>query len=145
MLFAYTSSPFLPLCPASPPSSSNGDLHEIAGLFRQVQGLQPSAMACPPNLWNGLYIMYKSILSDMQANAQTLTGTLTRTQDPERCDAENVGMSSDRSRDRNNSSGRHKEADFEVEALSKISSLFGPRIKFLVTGGGPTAAEVTVS
>ena len=89
--------------------------------------------------------MYKSILSDMQAHAQTLTGTLTGTQGPERCDAENVGMSSDRSRDRNNSSGRHKEADFEVEALSRISSLFGPRIKFLVTGGGPTAAEVTVS
>lgn len=93
--------------------------------------------------------MYKSILSDMQAHAQTLTGTLTGTQDPERCDAENVGlssdMSSDRSRDRNNSSGRHKEADFEVEALLRISSLFGPRIKFLVTGGGPTAAEVTVS
>lgn len=85
--------------------------------------------------------MYKSILSDMQAHAQTLTGT----QGPERCNAENIGLSSDRSRDRNNSSGRHKEADFEVEALSRISSLFGPRIKFLVTGGGPTAAEVTVS
>lgn len=85
--------------------------------------------------------MYKSILSDMQAHAQTLTGTLTGTQDPERCGAENVGLSSDR----NNCSGRHKETDFEVEALSRISSLFGPRIKFLVTGGGPTAAEVTVS
>lgn len=113
------------LYPAHPLFSSSGDLHEIAGLFRQVQGLQPSAMACPPNLWNGLHIMYKSVLRDMQ----------TDTQDREGLDGRDAGLSGNRN--------TGKEADIEAEALSRISSLFGPRIKFLVTGGGPTAAEVT--
>jgi hypothetical protein len=59
--------------------------------------------------------MFKSILGDIQTQPQT---------------------KDHQSRD------RKKEADLEAEALLRISSLFGPRIKFLVTGGGPTAAEV---
>jgi long-subunit acyl-CoA synthetase (AMP-forming) len=59
--------------------------------------------------------MFKSILRDMQTQPQTKD---------------------------NQDRDRKKEADFEAEALLRISSLFGPRIKFLVTGGGPTAAEV---
>ena len=83
-------------------------------------------MACPPNLWNGLYILYKSILRDIE--------TLTLTQGPEGTDLGHVGLSGD----------RNKKAEAEAQALSRISSLFGPRIKFLVTGGGPTAAEVSL-
>jgi len=76
--------------------SSGTGSNDVEGLFRQVQRLEPTAMACPPNIWNGLYYLYQQW-------------------------------------------ARTDGADKVREA---IAAMFGPRIKFLVTGGGPTAAEV---
>jgi long-subunit acyl-CoA synthetase (AMP-forming) len=95
------------------------DLNDIVCLFRQVQCLQPTAMACPPNIWNGLYLLYRLYLEETSS-------------DPH--DAGNGGQGNGQN---TLEGGRQKQA------LLRISSLFGPRIKFLVTGGGPTASEVS--
>lgn len=53
-------------------------------------------MACPPNIWNGLYYIYHQVAL----------------------------------------------VHGEQRAQATVSDMFGPRMKFLVTGGGPTASEV---
>ena len=113
------------------------NLDDVVHLFRQVQSLQPSAMACPPNIWSGLYLLYRSYIdeigvemgrgtvSDHVGVAKTGKSTLVTVCDDARLSPK-VGASR------------------QQQALHLISAMFGPRIKFLVTGGGPTATAVRV-
>ena len=117
------------------------NLDDVVCLFRQVQSLQPSAMACPPNIWSGLYSLYKSNIHDIGVE----TGTETETETV----ANYVGLAK---------TGKSTHLQFlgdaplstkieskkQQRALHLISAMFGPRIKFLVTGGGPTATAVRV-
>lgn len=104
-------------------------------------------MACPPNIWNGLYLLYRSYVDDVESQSKIGTETETETRTRTRivtgpnvekktatvavvadygktCNSIDVGVS------------------IQKQALQRISALFGPRIKFLVTGGGPTASAV---
>ena len=42
----------------------------MEGLFRQVARLQPTAMACPPNIWNGLYHLYREELKQAERSGK---------------------------------------------------------------------------
>lgn len=69
----------------------------VRALFEQVCALRPTAMSCPPNIWNGLYGLY------LDARERLHNDTL---------------------------------------ALASVAALFGDRIKFVVTGGAPTAPAI---
>ena len=102
-------------------------------------------MACPPNIWSGLYSLYKSNIHDIGVE----TGTGTETETETETETNYVGLAK---------TGKSTHVPFlgdaplstkveskkQQQALRLISAMFGPRIKFLVTGGGPTATAVRV-
>ncbi|KAH3760633.1 ACS4 protein [Pelomyxa schiedti] len=83
--------------------TSTTSSHFVEGLFQEVSQLRPTAMACPPKIWNGLYYLYSTrLLAEASpAGEDTIRNT--------------------------------KKA---------ISSLFGDRLHFVITGGAATSPEV---
>jgi len=78
--------------------------HGVSALFAQIQRMEPTAMAAPPNIWSGLYHEYLFELQQQQCKVAQ-----------DKC-AANAAMCS--------------------------RQLFGPRMKFLATGGALTAAPI---
>ena len=88
----------------------------IKSLFLQVQYVKPTAMSCPPNIWNSLYHYYVNLVTNEYNYYHPNQHLLTLNPDNEHLIPENI-----------------KES-----AYSFIRSLFGGSIKVVITGGAPT-------
>jgi len=95
---------------------SSGAENNVRPLFAQIAHLQPSAMSCPPRIWNGLFHIYR----------QLCNSSLGRFISP-CCDARELG---------------NAELKVREKALDYIRRMFGSRVQFLATGGAPTREEV---
>ena len=103
---------------AEPAGGGAGRYHDVVALFEQVRRLQPTAMACPPNIWTGLYHLY---LDKAAAEAAATAAAAIA------C----------------GSSGEGDDGHAASEsARREVAAMFGSRVKFLVTGGAPTPAPV---
>ncbi len=51
--------------------SSLGGENNVRTLFAQVSQLCPSAMSCPPRIWNGLHFIYQRRIGDLCAGGET--------------------------------------------------------------------------
>jgi long-subunit acyl-CoA synthetase (AMP-forming) len=140
--------------------SSGLGSNDVEGLFRQVQRLQPTAMACPPNIWNGLYHLYHEEIKRL--SSVELTAVRQQSQRSQQSQDEEVLATGNEQRhegkvattvDGTRNSTAHSVLDnsdststitgYDIAALarSKIACMFGPRIKYLVTGGAPTVSN----
>lgn len=102
-------------------------IDDIEGLFRQVQSLQPSAMACPPNIWTAVLHLYYNIINFGQNKESDFKQFPYRSFLVRPTDLVPVsGLC----------------LDVTAFAATFIRRLFGPRIKYLVTGGATTSHDI---
>jgi acyl-CoA synthetase (AMP-forming)/AMP-acid ligase II len=87
----------------------------IESLLVQLSALRPSSMACPPNIWAGLYSRYLVELAVLRARGEAAVATTTV----------------------QTSSG----GEWNTRALKKTAALLGGRMKNMATGGAPTPAH----
>jgi fatty acid CoA ligase FadD9 len=52
--------------------SLNTGVPDIVQLFSQVQLVRPTAMSCPPNIWNGLFGIYNQLIANNVPESQAL-------------------------------------------------------------------------
>jgi long-subunit acyl-CoA synthetase (AMP-forming) len=130
-------------------ASSNWEAHEkdkkkgmiqyvspIHGLFSQIRALRPGSMACPPNIWAGLYRLYTEHRA--HGTARRLRAKAAMEAKDGHIDGHGgggVGEAAAAER-----LDEAEEATLEQEALGKMAGMFGTpnRIKSLATGGAPT-------
>eukprot|EP00466_Bigelowiella_natans_P004133 jgi/Bigna1/69484/fgenesh1_pg.9_\ len=110
---------------------STGAENNVRSLFDQIRLLQPSAMSCPPRIWNGLFHIYQQHLK--------MAEMTTPQKDDEK---EDVGDDSKQEFFKNAATEAERKLVIEEAAKDKIRSMFGERVMFLATGGAPTREEV---